>query len=1011
MEPKLYIPLYKKITAAVLSVLLIVSVIAGVFVVLKRQNNDNSLKILSAVSADTQLSSANPTLALYDPDSEVRGIWIATVENINFPSKPGLSANELKAELDDIVATAKAASLNTIYFQVRPTADALYDSAYFPLSSFLVNDQDCGFPGGFDPFAYLIEIAHAQQINVHAWVNPLRVTSGTANNPEHDLSALGGFNPARQNPDWVIPYADGKLYFDAGIPEVRDLIAAGVGEIVEKYDVDGIIFDDYFYPYPVSGAVFDDSATYANYGAGYSLDDWRRNNVNAMIEQCYNSIKAINENCKFGVAPFGVWQSDDGTNGGSDTDAFNAYEKIYCDALAWIKGGYIDYISPQIYWQFSYTNARFDVLCRWWNAQCEGTGVDLIVSHAAYRSSEWESDTEIRNQIEYARRELTYRGSILYGYEAIKNNSENLMGQLQQVYSEKIIYTDPVSNGMQVTVSSPSNGSTMTVDSTYIIGSSDPAYPLYLDGEPVSRTKQGFFSAYVSLSDGENKFVFTQNGVDTVYTLKKGTGSSSSSSSGSSLGSFKFTSAVPTNNYVLASGKTLAVSITAPSGSKVTASLGDVSVTLKQTTNPPKNNDYMAAKYEGSIVIPNVDAGRVVNLGNIVYKAVRGNESAEYVGINVKAIGKGAEIALEVINKDSELKVATDSWYYDDYTPASVGMREMAVEMVNGFYKLRMGGYISQDNVKLIDTSVSSAAWLTSADVLMRNDKTELLIYVNENVPANGYMDASGRFIVTVYNVATDMKTVKLNDNYLFTSAAVEKGPIENSINICLKLKDTYNFYGYEFYYEGGYLIASFRNPQRLADDALPLAGKTIIVDAGHGGTDVGALSPIVGYSEKDVNLAITLLLSEKLRQLGAEVLETRTDDSTVDIYSRLDYLKAIEPDLCISVHQNSMAYSTDITKIRGLLGLYFSDAGKLLTSSISSAASDSLNRFERSPATQRLAMVRNRKFPSTLVEVGFITCVEEFDYIYTTEGIEKAAEGIAQGVLDFYAAQEKYLN
>lgn len=1008
MEPKVYIPLYRQIIATVLSAALVIAVIAGVFITLNSQNGDAIvMSYTSSLASAAPEAQSAPTEALLDPNSEVRGVWIATVDNINFPSKAGLSAAELKAELDDIVATTKAASLNAIYFQVRPTCDALYDSSYFPLSTFMVNNQNEGFPDGFDPFAYLIETAHAQQINVHAWVNPLRVTFGTAAEPAHDLSKLGAINPARRHPEWTVAYDDGKVYFNAGLPEVRKLIANGVEEIAAKYDVDGIIFDDYFYPYPVSGAEFDDADTYAKYGAGMTLDDWRRENVNKMIEQCYKAIKATDADCQFGIAPFGIWQNDDGENGGSDTNGFNSYSKIYCDALAWIKGGYIDYISPQLYWPFSQQNARFDVLCRWWNAVCDGSGVDLIISHGAYRSADWGSDTEILKQIEYARSEISYKGSIFYGYAAIKENVQNLQGQLCDAYSEDIIYIDAATNGAEIVVASPVNGSKLSLDATYLIGSSDPAYPLLLDGKPISRTKQGYFSAYIQLEKGENTFTFTQNGKTTEYKIYN---KIASEQSWAKMDKFEIRAVVPANDYTVEGGETLALSLTAPSGADVTATLGGVTVKLEQATTPPDDAVYMATSYKGVIKLPSVAVGATQKLGTIEYKAVRGEETAVYTGASISVSGAGTICAVEVINDDSELKVATDSWYYDDYTSAPKGMRDMAVRLVNGYYKLRMGGYISKDNVKVIDGSVKVAAWVTSADLVVRDNKTELLIKAGENIPLNGSFGEDGRFVVTLYNVASDMSKVKTAANPLFGDAEVGKGPQTNSLRIYLTLKDSYNFYGFEYRYENGYIVVSFRNPSKLADGDLPLIGKTIVIDAGHGGDETGADSPLSGVKEKQINLQITRVLAEKLRNLGANVIETRTDDSTVLIGSRLTLLNEIEPDLCISVHQNSMGMSSDITKINGLLGLYFAESGRLATSCISSALADELNRYERAPASQRLAMVRNPKFPSTLIEVSFLTCVEEFEMMSTDAGIQKSAAGIAQGVLDFYAAQEKFI-
>ena len=392
------------------------------------------------IGNDIRVETANN--AVVSEPSEVRGVYIATVYNINYPSKRGFSAGELRAELDDIIKACLDANLNAIYFQVRPSADALYKSEIFPTSEYLTGTQGAPLADGFDPLEYLVGSAHEKGIAVHAWVNPLRVTVGSAGAPRHDTATLAEGHPARENPDYAVPYADGRLYFDCGNPDVRELIADSVMEIAANYDVDGIIFDDYFYPYPVydeSGklASFDDGASYALYGGGMTLDDWRRDNVNKMIEGCYNAIKSVRADCEFGVAPFGIWQNNDGTNGGSDTSGLESYSAIYCDPTAWIKGGYIDYIAPQIYWRFSTGVARYDVLVRWWSTLLEGTDIDLLISHGVYNYDTWEDpENELLTQVEFARSEPSYRGSILYGYAALKANSNGLLDETREVFGE-----------------------------------------------------------------------------------------------------------------------------------------------------------------------------------------------------------------------------------------------------------------------------------------------------------------------------------------------------------------------------------------------------------------------------------------------------------------------------------------------------------------------------------------------------------------------------------------------
>lgn len=371
---------------------------------------------------------------------EMRAIWIATVNNINFPSKKGLSAKKLAEELDEIVNFADENGFNTVIFQVRPAADALYDSSLFPASKFVSGTLGKAPDKNFDCLDYIISKAHEKQIAVHAWVNPLRVTSGNATYPQTDIDALPDTSPAKQNPELVVPYADGKLYFDAGQPYVRSLVAAGVKEICENYDIDGIVFDDYFYPYPVENAVFEDADTYAEYGGGMSLADFRRASVNELIRLTYDTVKAVDKGILFGVSPFGIWQNG---GEGSATRGLEAYDAIYCDALAWAKGGYVDYIAPQLYWTFDTASAPFGELSRWWNDALRGTGVRYYINHGVYRYTDGSMPSgEIARQIDDARQKSEYFGSMFYGYAALKANDGGVLDEIKSAFKESIIYLE-----------------------------------------------------------------------------------------------------------------------------------------------------------------------------------------------------------------------------------------------------------------------------------------------------------------------------------------------------------------------------------------------------------------------------------------------------------------------------------------------------------------------------------------------------------------------------------------
>ena len=368
---------------------------------------------------------------------KMNGVWIASVSNIDFPSRPDLSKKELMAEIDAIVATVAEAGLDTVFFQVRPSSDALYDSDIFPVSRYLSSDGELTL----DCLEYFIEAAEAYDIAVHAWINPLRVAVGGTTDDLRDD------NPAKKNPRWCVKYADGKIYYDCGNPDVRKLIADGVREIVENYDVAGIVFDDYFYPYPVYEtdddgnrivSVFEDSESFDTYGTEYDdIGDWRRENVNSLVKLCYDTVKKADRKCLFGVSPFGIWKNGYGDESGSATKGSQSYFDIYCDSVAWAKGGYVDYIAPQLYWTAENSAASYTALTEWWALAIDNTGVPLLVSHAAYRYSEWENPSGIiTSQVENAEGYEIYRGSMFYGYEEIAANTYGITDELKKLYAE-----------------------------------------------------------------------------------------------------------------------------------------------------------------------------------------------------------------------------------------------------------------------------------------------------------------------------------------------------------------------------------------------------------------------------------------------------------------------------------------------------------------------------------------------------------------------------------------------
>lgn len=364
----------------------------------------------------------------------MRGVWVSSVANIDYPSQQGLSADQLKSEADTILNNIAAMGLNTVFLQVHPSADALYQSALFPWSRYVSGTAGQAPDGDFDVLAYWVEGAHSRGLQLHAWLNPYRITR----DGKEELDALPETSPAKQHPEWVVEY-EGNYYFNPGLPAVQQLVVDGAAEIVRNYDVDGIHLDDYFYP----GTDFNDAAAYARYGEDFDdIGDWRRDNVNTLIASLDETVHAINPELSFGVSPAGIWDNKADNPKGSDTNGRSSYREIYCDSVEWIKRGTVDYICPQLYWSIGYEIADFEVLVDWWQDIVSTSDVALYIGIGAYRAAEaepgdvWYGTAELERQLDMLDNSIDIQGEVFFSYASLME-AQGCSDFLTAHYAEK----------------------------------------------------------------------------------------------------------------------------------------------------------------------------------------------------------------------------------------------------------------------------------------------------------------------------------------------------------------------------------------------------------------------------------------------------------------------------------------------------------------------------------------------------------------------------------------------
>jgi uncharacterized lipoprotein YddW (UPF0748 family) len=328
-------------------------------------------------------------------ERQMRAMWISSVVNIDWPSDQGLSVQEQQDELTAYYDQAVDLGLNAVFVQVRPTADAFWPSPHEPWSEWLTGTQ--GADPGYDPLEFAVAEAHERNLEFHGWFNPYRVSM------HDDLDRLVEDHPARRNPDWVFAYG-GRYYYDPGVPEVRAFVQDAIMDAVENYDLDGVHFDDYFYPYPVAGQEVPDADTFAEHGGGFDdIEDWRRDNVNALIREMDERIHDAKPHVKFGVSPFGIWRNASSDPAGSATRGFESYDGIYADSRRWVREGWVDYINPQVYWEIGHPAADYAALVPWWSDVVAGTDVSLYIGQAAYKvgTAGWEDPAELSDHLTF----------------------------------------------------------------------------------------------------------------------------------------------------------------------------------------------------------------------------------------------------------------------------------------------------------------------------------------------------------------------------------------------------------------------------------------------------------------------------------------------------------------------------------------------------------------------------------------------------------------------------------
>jgi uncharacterized lipoprotein YddW (UPF0748 family) len=365
------------------------------------------------------------------PTHEFRGVWIATVNNIDWPLPGMYDIDSQKQEYIRQLDLHLQNGMNAVIVQVRPAADAFYPSPYEPWSQWLTGEQGKAPEPYYDPLQFLISEAHKRGMKFHAWLNPYRADFNIGK------SSIAKDHITKTHPEWFLSYG-GKKYFDPANKDAQQFVVNVVRDIVKHYKVDAIHMDDYFYPYRIAGQEFPDQKSYVKTGTPLLKDDWRRSNVDSIINKISIAIKQEKPWVQFGISPFSVWRNNDKDPEGSDTQAGQTnYDDLYADIVLWLKNGWIDYVAPQLYLEIGHKAIPYEKIIEWWSKHSYGK--HIYIGHGIYRASTdraaaWRNPNELPNQIKILRQYPNVQGSIYYSSKSFNNNPNGWNDSLRNNY-------------------------------------------------------------------------------------------------------------------------------------------------------------------------------------------------------------------------------------------------------------------------------------------------------------------------------------------------------------------------------------------------------------------------------------------------------------------------------------------------------------------------------------------------------------------------------------------------
>lgn len=870
---------------------------------------------------------------VFAKEQTLNAILVDSINNADFPSTTNLSGSALKEEIHQIVDVASYYQLNSVIFEVRPQGDALYKSKHFPTSAFLTKEQ--GNFTMFDPLQYMVKYAQSKKIGVYASVNLFAVGSSA--------TVLDNKNFAAKYPEKTRTI-NGTIYLDPADQHVQELIADGVIEIMKKYKVQGVLLTG------LNQEIFDEFPS-----------------LSKNIADICNQIRKKNMDKSLGITIF--------------KEDMELLEPI-------ITKENFDFMLVNIESPAIETHAYENELA-YWKKIMQTTGV-TVVPRNKINDKDNRIDMNLTMQYQLQNQIKAYAFDHYSTFIQNKQASDEFL-TMQTGNSYTKTSLGPISTKLAIT--RPSKNLTTSLEQYFIMGTSDPNKPLFLNGKELDRkTKSGVFGAHIKLLNGANTVTIKQGNESVSVQITRQV----SSGTPSIISKISANSVTPKFNDFVRNGTVFKASCIAPAGATVTAQLGTQVINLKQVASA---SDGVPAKFTGEFLI-NYDVAQnsVKEIGTITY-AMNGSK-VETDGTLFVA-GANADVVVKVNAYMGS--VLTDYKKQGEFTTTlTENIRDIATTSVDDYFELKSGGYIKKQDVEIL--TGSNAIFNQASGVsFAKKERQETFTFKGiQTAPYHSSFDGNTLKITLFY--VENPQDISVEDSYIFSG--VNKEVNANSVTYTFTTKEPNLLWGYniEQNQDGDFMLYCNRKPQLSKVKGKPLEGISILLDAGHGGNDPGALGVTgeKGTNEKDLNYEVTNAVKIRLEQLGATVSTTSTIEKRVLLDERIQIAQKIKPDFLISLHHNSLAESTDAYKVTGTEVYYHTPAlSETLSKNMLNQVTSILNRKARGIFESYYYITRITFAPSLLLEIGYVPNPTEFEEMGGYFTIYKTALGVSQAIID----------